>query len=294
MKFASLYNKYYRKMFFLPVILLIAALVIIGHQYATTGDFIGKDVSLKGGITATLYTNKEIPNLKESLANKFPSAEIDVKYLSEFGTQKQIGIIIEASSDLNEKDLTAELSKYFDFELTDENYSVEFAGSVLGGSFYKQMMIAIGLSFLFMAIVVFAVFRSFIPSLNVVFAAFSDIVITIGILDLFGFKFSTAGISALLLLIGYSIDTDIVITTKVLKRRGEGDVVERLIDGISTGLTMTATTIAAVTVGYIFSTSGVLREIFVILIIGLIVDIISTYMMNAGLLIEYARRKNVN
>ena len=90
------------------------------------------------------------------------------------------------------------------------------------------MLVALGLSFLFIAIVVFITFRSFIPSIAVVYAAFMDIVIPVAITLLFNIKISAAGISALLMLIGYSIDTDILLTTRVLKRK-EGRIWERMI-----------------------------------------------------------------
>ncbi|MBT4717506.1 protein translocase subunit SecF, partial [Candidatus Woesearchaeota archaeon] len=163
----------------------------------------------------------------------------------------------------------------------------------LGESFYRQMAVAIILAFIFMAFVVFVTFRSFIPSFMVVFAAFADMVCTLAFLSLFGFQISTAGIAAILLLIGYSIDTDILLTTKVLKRK-DGSIFERLFDGSKTGLTMTITTVVALTVGYFVSTSLVLKQMFMIIVIGLLIDVIMTYAMNAGLLVWYAKKKRLH
>jgi len=56
-----------------------------------------------------------------------------------------------------------------------------------------------------------------VPSSCVILAAVSDIISTIAVTNLLGLKMSTAGIAALLMLIGYSVDTDILLTTKVLK-----------------------------------------------------------------------------
>jgi preprotein translocase subunit SecF len=77
-----------------------------------------------------------------------------------------------------------------------------------------------------MGLVVFFYFRSIAPSLAVILEAFSDIIVTLAIFNLTGIKLSTAGIAAFLMLIGYSVDTDILLSTRVLKRK-DGTVMER-------------------------------------------------------------------
>ena len=69
-----------------------------------------------------------------------------------------------------------------------------------------------------MGLVVFIYFRTLVPSLAVILAAFSDIVVTLAIFNLTGEKLSTAGVAAFLMLIGYSVDTDILLNTRVLKK----------------------------------------------------------------------------
>ena len=285
------YNKNYKLLIFIPVALFLVSLIIIGGFYVKTGDFIKKDVTLTGGLSITINTDKEIDieNLKDFLKDKFTESDIFLRKLSEFGSDKQIGIIIEAS-DLEEKDLKPVLEDKINIVLTENNYSVEEAGGSLGESFYRQMIVAIGIAFILMGIVVLIVFRTIIPSLAVISAALFDIVITVGILNLFGVRLSTAGISALLLLIGYSVDTDILLTTRVLKKK-EGSVNKRILDAMKTGLTMTGTTIAALGVGFIVTNSPVLKQMFMIILIGLVVDVFATYLTNAGILKWYAERK---
>ena len=77
-----------------------------------------------------------------------------------------------------------------------------------------------------MGIVVFITFRKLIPSLAVIFSAILDLVGTLAIISLLDFKLSTAGIAAFLMVVGYSIDTDILLTTRLLKGK-MGTVYER-------------------------------------------------------------------
>lgn len=295
MAFKEWYAKYYRWLFFIPIAILIACLSIIGAHYAKTGDFVDRDVTLKGGITVTISTDIPVPGMKEYLLEKFPSSDVVVRTLTEFGSDVQTGFIIEAS-DLEEATLKKAIEEKLqkekaDFALTKDNYSAEQVGSSLGESFYRQMLTAILLAFAFMAIVVLITFRSFIPSMTIVFCAFCDMVFPIAIMNLLGIRLSTAGIAALLMLIGYSVDTDILITTKALKRQEEGNVIDRMFDGVKTGLTMTWTSLIAIIGGYFITASIIIKEIFLILIFGLLYDMVVTYLLNTGILVWWVKRK---
>ncbi len=287
----KIYYTHYKKLFFVPLVILFIALGSLLFTYQTTGDIVAKDVSLKGGTTATIYTSESFPDLEERLLNTFPEGDFSIRNLEEFGSDVPLGVTIEVST-VSAEQLEPALEEITGIVLTEENYSVEFVGGSLGASFYKQMAIALLLAYIFMALVVFATFRVPIPSLAVIFAAFSDMVCTLAVFPLLGIKLSTAGIAALLLLVGYSVDTDILLTTKLL-RRSDGTMFSRLLDSMKTGLTMTIAGISALGIGYFFSTSYVLQQMFLIIIIGLFFDVIMTYGMNAGLLIWYLRKKKV-
>ena len=141
-----------------------------------------------------------------------------------------------------------------------------------------------------MGIVVFIYFKTFAPSMAVILAALSDIVVTLGVFNLTGIKLSTAGIAAFLMLIGYSVDTDILLSTRVLKRK-EGSVMDRVYSAMKTGLTMSATTLSAVLIALIFVQSEIVKQIMIILFIGLLVDLIMTWIQNVGILRLYLEKK---
>jgi len=288
-KLRDIYHKHYKKLFFLPILLVVLALVVLAQTYVATGDIVQKDVSLTGGTTVTLTTDQQFPNLENELSNYFDDGDFFVRTLDEFGSDTQVGVVIEVNN-VDPDELEEALIEITGLEFTSDNYSLEFIGSSLGESFYKQMAIAILLAFIFMAIVVFVTFRVFLPSFIVVFAAFADMVCVLAVLNIFNMQISTAGIAAILLLIGYSIDTDILLTTKLLKRK-DGSVFERLFEAMKTGLTMSTTTIIALTIAYFVATSLVLKQMFLIIVIGLLFDVFMTYSMNAGLLIWYVRKQ---
>jgi len=292
-KIYPVYDKHYKKSLIFPIIIILLSLVIIGYKYYTTGDFIEKDVSLKGGISAAVYIEKvvNIDELKSFLESKYPNTDVAIRKLADFSTGKQIGVALEVTN-IKAEELKLSLQEKLQIELTDENFSVEEVGSSLSQSFYKEILYAIIFAFVLMGIVIFIIFRSPIPSLTVILCAFTDIIATLAIIDLIGIKLSMGGIAAFLMLIGYSVDTDILLTTRVLKRK-EGVLFDRMYEAAKPGLTMTITTVVAVLVGYLLATSPVMQQIFLIIFIGGIWDIMNTWITNAGILYWYCKKRGL-
>ncbi|MCK5107841.1 MAG: hypothetical protein KAQ83_03880, partial [Nanoarchaeota archaeon] len=151
------YDKNYAKLLIIPIVLLIAAFIVIGVQVAQTGDFVHKAVSLKGGTTITIPITAEVnlDNLESALSNEFYPADLTVRSLSKAGTQT--GIIIDT-------DLTGDDTKLLILSLEGKlgslgDYSTEQMGSSLGESFFKETFISLLLAFFFMGLVVFIYFK---------------------------------------------------------------------------------------------------------------------------------------
>ncbi len=156
-------------------------------------------------------------------------------------------------------------------------------------AFGSSINFAIILSLLALAVnLVFYFFYS-IPSAAVVLSAFADIFMTLAVFDIFGMQMSTAGIVAFLMLIGYSVDTDILLTNRAL-RRHEHSLNERIYSAFKTGMTMTLTSLIAIAAALVltYSFSTVLASIFTILVIGLLFDMFNTWITNASIIKWYA------
>jgi len=283
------YDKHYKLGFIIPVLFLVFSLIYLVIFNINNGDLIYKDVSLTGGTVITVFDSKIDTNALESfLLGKFPDSSLEK--LSEISTGEQKGFVIQTTAEVSE--IRPVLEDYLKYSLNQDNSSIEFSGSSISTGFYGQLRLAIILAFLFMAIVVFIIFRTFIPSFAVILSAFADIVMTLVVVDLLGMKLSLAGVIAFLMLIGYSVDTDILLTTRLLKNR-EGTVNERIYGAFKTGTTMTLTAIVAVgtSLVVIYNVSEVLRQIFSIILIGLLFDIVNTWLTNASILKWYVDSK---
>ncbi len=285
----NVYDKDYKKLLLIPLFIILASVAIIAFNYAATGEFFKKDVSLKGGITITVFSEKSINS--EQLQSELASGlkrDVAVRILSQSGSQT--GFAVEADGTENDVAAVLDALQSKVGKLDPEQYSVQVIGSTLSESFLKEAGIALLIAFLLMGVAVLLYFRVIVPSLFVISAAFSDILSTFAVMIFLKEPLSTAGLAAFLMLIGYSVDTDILLTSRVLRGK-EGTVFERTVGAMKTGLFMTLTALAATLSGLMFAQAETIRQIMLVLSIGLVFDMIHTWFTNAGVLRWYLERK---
>jgi preprotein translocase subunit SecF len=149
------------------------------------------------------------------------------------------------------------------------------------------------IAFILVAAVVFILFREVVPSFAVLQAVVFDIIVALAGMSVFSIPLTLPTIAALLLMIGYSVDTDILVTERVLKRK-EGGVRERAYGAFITGLTVTGTTLTVVTILALFSYFNQMTTIFQIasvLLFGLLGDLPATWFTNTVLITWWAEHK---
>jgi preprotein translocase subunit SecF len=172
------------------------------------------------------------------------------------------------------------------------SYSVNTVGATLSALFLTQARNILIYAFILSAIVIFLIFRSLTPSSIVIIGAVSDILITLGGMSLFSIPLTLDSIAALLMLIGFSLDTDVLLTIKILKRE-EGTIYERAFDAMKTGFMMNITTIGAFfvlfIVGMVFQISAY-YEIGAVACMGGLADFAATWGLNAVMVLNHAEK----
>ncbi|MBQ1179408.1 MAG: protein translocase subunit SecF [Methanocorpusculum sp.] len=275
-KFKYDINKYNpKKMMAVPASLFAVAAVIVIITFIMTGLPVTPGIDFAGGTAVTIYTDDS----KEELEAYFEG--YDLKSIDE-GISG--GYYLKFGPMSNE-----EMMAFNDYIL--EGYpdaGIDQIGANFGATLQAQAFLALLLAFLGTAVVVFIAFRKILPALTVVFAGVADITITAACMNIFGIELSLATTAALLMLIGYSVDSNILLTTKVLKR--QGNLEEKMEGAFHTGFIMTSTTFCAILAMFIVSLIGnvpTLYTISAVLLIGLICDLIFTWGFNAGMLKLY-------
>ncbi len=268
----------YKKLIIIPVIITLISLSLIAFNGIDEG------IDLKGGTIAEIETNSSTVQIHSQLSNALGDDNINV-----MGSENNNRMTVEMGSNVN--------NSAFVSALGGEGRVVSFnsIGPVLSEEAMSQVYWALLFAFIFMAVTIFIVFREPVPSIAVILAALCDIIIALGGMSLFKIPLNIASVGALLMLIGYSVDTDILLTTRLLKRY-DGDVGDRALGAMKTGLTMSLCAISAMIVLYVVTVvlmpaANTLLYISSVLIMGLCADIITTWCMNLGILRIYMERK---
>lgn len=270
----------YKLLIIVPIVIAILSLTCL----ATIG--IDEGVDLKGGTMAEVTLNHQMSN--DQITSQLQSAlhVNEVKIISNSNNK--------ATIELSDKVDVGQFKQALNGMGTVTSYNT--VGPVLSQEAMNQVYWALLFAFIFMAITVFFVFREIVPAFAVILSALFDIIYAAGGMALLNVPLSIASVGALLMLIGYSVDTDIMLTTRLLKRKN-GTVVERATEAMKTGLTMSIAAIAAMVVLYVVTDifmpqAKTLSEISMVLILGLVADIINTWFMNLGILRKYIDFKN--
>lgn len=270
-------------------LLIIVPIIVAIISFSSLAIFgIEPGVDLKGGTMAEITLNHDMnSNEIANLLQKSLHIE-EVKIIS--NNNRHVTVEFSDSVDIGEfRKATESIGTVSSFNTV---------GPVLSEEAMGQVYWAILFAFIFMAITVLLVFKQIVPAFAVIISAFLDIVFAAGGMAVLKVPLSIASVGALLMLIGYSVDTDIMLTTRLLKRKN-GTEVERATEAMKTGLTMSLAAIAAMVVLYIVTIltmpqARTLSEISIVLILGLIADILNTWFLNLGILrkfIDYQKDK---
>lgn len=270
----------YKKMALLPLSLLIICIIYLIFVVSTHD--LNLDIDLKGGTQIIADYDKQI--------NEVELENVLRQYNANIRTAKGITtytVFIEFDASIKTEDVLNTL-KQNNYNFKD--YSIQTIGPSLGTEFLQQAAFVLLFSFIFMAGTIFFIFRVPLPSLFLVLIVIADLIETLAITQILGIKLSLASFASLLLLIGYSVDDNILMATRMLKSEGKDydNIIKR---SFKTGLTMVGTTVVASAALFIISTSVIIDTIASVLITGLLLDLMNSWILNVGLMVWYVDRK---
>ncbi|WP_435100237.1 protein translocase subunit SecF [Halarchaeum sp. P4] len=268
-----------RQLAAVPLGVLAVALLVLAVWYVLHGTPVPLGIAFTGGTELTIHATSAQAASQDAVRQAFSTPITSIRAIpSQSGTYL---VTFGPGVDVSALQQQAQAANY-------EVVSVSSTSATFGSSTQQLALYGLLGSFVGMAVVVFVLFRTFVPSAAVVLSAFGDIVVPLALMDVFGIQLSLGTVAALLMLIGYSVDSDILLTNHVLRR--SGSFYESVRRAMKTGVTMTVTSIAAMTVmtivAFVFGID-LLTSIGLILVFGLLTDLVNTYMLNLSLLRWY-------
>jgi len=240
------------------------------------------DSSLEDENQSIAYSN-EVLKLLGQEQKPFPNAKSAL-----LAAQGALSLYKEDFSKKLQDTITQKLSLGKDAEFQKREIS-----ATLGSASFQSSIFITLLGVVMIIIIIFIAFRQFIPSAAIIQAMLFDVLAGLAGMAILQIPLSLTTLPALLMLIGYSVDTDIMLTSRMLKGK-DGTPGERATSSLKTGITMTSTALAALAVMIVvsyFYQIEVIYQIAAILFFGLIGDIIATWLMNAPVLLWWVENK---
>jgi preprotein translocase subunit SecF len=266
-----------RQLVALPLAALAIALIIILGAFLLSGTPVSLGLDFTGGTELRLSAADASSG---DIETAFEDAGIDVASVRSIGAGDSY-VLTTQETDTEAIEAVAQ-------EVGDEVESIDSRSASFGSDTQRQALFAVLIAFVGMSVLVGLMFRTFVPSIAVVVSAFSDIVIPVALMNVLNIELSLGAVAALLMIIGYSVDSDILLNNHVLRRHG--GFYESAYRAMRTGVSMTVTSIAAMVTMFLVSwylAIPLLDDIALILVFGLTADLMNTYMMNMSLLRWY-------
>ncbi|KTG08943.1 preprotein translocase subunit SecF [Haloprofundus marisrubri] len=273
-----------RQLAAVPLAVLALALLVIVATFATTGAPVALGTEFSGGTEMRLAVDAPDGQAEQVIQQAFDTEIESIQSIPSDGTYV---VTFGPGTDPAQLEQTV-VNPPNDAAQQLELVSLSTVSASFAGDSQRLALGGIAVAFLGMSLLVFALFRTFVPSIAVVLSAFSDIVIPVALMNLLGIELSLGTVAALLMLIGYSVDSDILLNDHILRR--SGDFYESTYRAMRTGVTMTLTSLAAMVVMTITATLfgiQLLSAIGIILVFGLAADLMNTYLLNLSLLRWY-------
>ncbi|MFU8867537.1 protein translocase subunit SecF [Natronococcus sp.] len=269
-----------RQLAAVPLAVLGVALLVLVGSFLLFGTPVQLGMDFAGGTELTVQTTAsegEIPEAFDEEPESVQSvASEENQYIVQFASTDQEALSEQAEANLQPDGDAAVIQQ------------VSSTSASFGEQTQQTALLGIAVAFLGMSVLAFVLFRTFVPSIAIVVSAFSDIVIPLAFMAIAGIPLSLGTVAALLMLIGYSVDSDILLNNHVLRRGG--DFYESTHRAMRTGVTMTVTSMMAMlvmgTAAWLFGVE-LLSSIGIILFVGLAADLMNTYMLNLSLLRWY-------
>jgi preprotein translocase subunit SecF len=270
----------YKKMALLPIPLLIICAIYLYFIIQT--NQLALDIDFKGGTQIVATSERQINvNELESVLKQYDANVRTARGITGYT------VFINFDTSIKSEDVLSTL-KQNGYEFKD--YSIQTIGPSLGSDFFQQALIVLAFSFVFMAVTVFIMFKTPLPSFYLVLTVIADLIETLVFSQIIGIKLSLAVFASLLLLIGGAVGDNILFTTRILKSTGKNydEIIKK---SFKTGMTLVGTVMAAMAALLIISSSIAIDQIASVQLIGMSVDVLNSWVLNLGLLMWFVTRK---
>lgn len=280
-------NLDYKQLIVIPLILAAVMGSVIVFHWHSNGTPVPLSLEFAGG------SYIRIQNIENPSDNELKNFRL--AFDENFGSKASIhetdqGLEIETSAELTKigEDPIDRIKELLSGAGIGGNpqISTSMMGSIVAQLYTEQARNAAIAALIAMAIILFISLRHFTAVGGILLVVALDFLGILGAMAILGIPLSLSSMAGILLIFGYAVNTNILLSTNILRRKGKTPQ-DRAARAMSTGIKMSSTSAIAMVVLNVFTSAPKLEQISAVLVIGILVDMVNTWLLNSGILLRH-------
>lgn len=283
----------------IPLIIAIFFGGLVAFHWQSTGDPVPMSMDFAGGSFVRIediesLKENSIKNFESIFSNEFGDPSVKIHEIKDDG--EVTGLQIETSIELLGGEENQTIEDEIRNQLSDAgvegdlDLNIESMGSIITDLYKSQARNATIAALIAMAIILFIALRHLTTVGGIISVIGLDFIGILGGMIILNIPLSLASMAGILLIFGYAVNTNILLSTYILKRKGSTPR-ERAGRAMSTGIKMSSTSAAAMIALNLMTSAPELEQISAVLVIGILVDMVNTWLLNSGLILNHVKRK---
>jgi len=231
MKILSFIENNYKKFLLLSISLFAIFVGIILFNYFKYGYIINKSITISGGYVTLINNNYNLTNTEiQNILNQMN--------MTDYVLYSTSNIIYIASRDqINGTLLISLLDQYYNISIQPSDISIQQYSSLVGELIFNQFLFFVILAMILAAFVIFIAFRVSNTTLNIISTILFDVIGLLAILSITKYPIGANGFIAMLMILGFAIDNNVVLSTNMIKEKDK-PFIERVKMSFRVGMLM--------------------------------------------------------
>lgn len=231
MKILSFIENNYKKFLLLSISLFAIFIGIILFNYFKYGYIINKSITISGGYVTLINNNYNLTNTEiQNILNQMNITDYIL-----YSTPNII--YIESRDQINRTLLINLLNQYYNISIQPSDISIQQYSSLVGDLIFNQFLFFVILAMILAAFVIFIAFRVSNTTLNIISTILFDIIGLLAILSTTKYPIGANGFIAMLMILGFAIDNNVVLSTNMIKEKDK-PFIERVKMSFRVGMLM--------------------------------------------------------
>ncbi|MEM0379533.1 MAG: hypothetical protein QXY16_02095 [Nanopusillaceae archaeon] len=205
--YISFIEKYYKQIFVISISILIVATTYLLYRFLVFNSIVDFSVEITGGnliVFPKLISELEVESILRDLG------------ITDYNLYVSGGnIYIETSA----KDIKEFLNILKEKNISEELITVQEFSSYIGELVLEQLIRLFIISTVLISIFIMLRFRKKQPVFGILLVIFWDFILVLTLINLFGLKLGFIGVVAMLGILGFAIDNNIVLATNVFQEK---------------------------------------------------------------------------